>query len=159
MRHRGAGQVKRGVDAYADHAGPDLRRCFLQAREDDEPGIVDQAVHPSELRKGELDDTPAGCGILQVLVTGSRGATTCRNLRDDAVCDCRVEATAVWCHAGIVHDDRAAQRRYEPRVGRAQPTSRPRDDDDLSVEANLAHCYASSPANAAATNRGSVNMG
>src|SRR5207249_1351846 len=147
-------------EADGSHAVPQGRVGFLEAREDDETGIVDQRIEPAEARDRKVDETDAGAGILEVLVTGGRGAARGRDLRYDAVGHRRIVPAAILGDARVMHDHRGAARGEQARIGGAEATSGPGDDRHLAIEANgRGHGYSGNSARAAATSRGSVNIG
>jgi hypothetical protein len=69
-------------------------------------------------------------------------------------------AAAIRGDAGVMDDDRGAARGEQAGIGGTQAASGAGDERDLAVEANgRTRAHAGSSPSAAATSRGSVNIG
>ena len=55
--------MERCIDANGNHSIPYGGIGFLEACKDDEAGIVDESVEPTETINGKSDDVPAGGSI------------------------------------------------------------------------------------------------
>jgi hypothetical protein len=136
--------VERRVDIHSPHSLP-AAISLLELLPDVQPCVLDHRVEAPEALEGELDRPATAVLGLEILDAGLAA-----DLVGDRLGNVGSAAGAVSLDTRVVHDHVRPARREDPGICGPEPAAGAGHEDDLLVEANLAHAR---PSPAAAPGR------